>query len=223
MEALWLRGWLQHCAWLQARATDRASRRLLKDGPATHLSCRFCAASGQLYRRVDGPAGPAAHWVCYQCLPDLAVRHMISTVFLPLEPSGSRAYLQDRLRCYRSLGFLEAQGNFEGHRTRRSFSYSLISLTDEATSPAMTLSMYELIPSPRACRRDRRGYLNCGVDGYTGQTALLVSGQASRWLFPSLLEALEARRAVLQQDPAKDDGRAFAQPGVLSEGLQTQD
>jgi hypothetical protein len=150
---------------MQIRVADRTLHAILKDTPARSHICHLCNTYGRLHRQVDGPVGPAAVWLCYQCLLDKEVTHFVE---FPGQArngqSSGRAFMQELLRSYRPLRFIEDDGSAYRACRMYHFCYELLSLLDEDTSPNITISISDSATGPRGYRKRRRGYLNCGLD-----------------------------------------------------------
>ena len=170
---MWLRGWLAHQEWLRVRIADRTLYTLLRDTPARSLICQLCNTYGPLRRQVDGPAGPAAMWLCYQCLLDMEVAHFIGVPGQPRNGQSSvREFITELLLSYRSLRFIEDDRSACRASRMYRFCYELLSLVDEETDPNITISVSDSATGPRGYRKHRRGYLNCGLDMSSDQHSL---------------------------------------------------
>ncbi len=169
-EILWLRGWLAHQEWMQIRVADKTFRAILKDTPARSQVCHLCSTHSRLHRQMDGPVGPAAVWLCYQCLLDREVTHFIESPGQARHGQSSmRDFIQALLRSYRPLRFIENDGSACRVCRVYYFCYELLSLLDEHTSPNITISLSDFATGPRGYRKRRRGYLNCGLDMFSHQ------------------------------------------------------
>ena len=200
MDIVWLQGWCGHHEWIRARGADHASLDMLRDAPEMRTLCRLCGAECTLYRRLDGLAGPAATWICYQCLPALEVARFVSTPCRPvLHPDAMWSYFQDVLCRYHSVRFIRERSGRGRGGTIYGFSYELHSLIEEVTNPIFTFSMYDYVRGHKPYLRCLRGYFNCGLGTDSGASRLRLHKRTSTWLCPDFSSAMNARRDTAPQ------------------------
>ena len=199
MEVLWLRGWIAHTEWTQARNAHKEWLHLMSDAPAGRPRCGCCAYSAPTYRSMMGMAGPAAQWYCIQCLPWQEALHLTSVSQRPwIRPTLLRHYLQTLIGAHAPLKFIQEAGL----ATRRPICkhvYTLVSLPRGRVLPvSFTLSMGALqrtghAPSTIALV----GYLNCEFAEFSGGQGpngkLTIQGTQRQWLHPNLQEAIAIR------------------------------
>ncbi len=205
---------------MSARIASSTCSAILKDAPP-HGVCENCAVMATQFRCIDGTAGPAAEWLCWHCLPARKAKHLSSFLWRPWTcPDTLRTYLQNLLRHYQPMKFIQAGHGDCRQRHILTFEITLESIPGHRTPhPRATFSMSSCVQAPDGMppRTHTHGYFNCTLDfgpqagTLTKSTVRVASGEQTTrvscsppqrrlsvqrtsvgWLYPALPQAIAA-------------------------------